>query len=424
MGSPALLLIAISILAYALLSGRLQAGFLTPPMAFAGLGLLLHLLGLLDLVEGSSGVHLIAEVTLTMVLFADAARIDLRGLRHDHNLPVRLLVIGLPLGILIGAAAASLLFPGWGWFDAALLAAILVPTDAALGQAVVSLPQVPVRLRQCLNVESGLNDGLALPFVLLFASMVSGMTTGTPQWLGSAMQNLVIGAVAGSLIGLVGAWAMERAWHAGLVTEEYRGIAVVALAALCYLAAEMAGGNGFVSAFTGGMVFGNASRKHCTALVQFIDKEGQVLIIATFLLFGAVMAPELADASLPVWLAALASLLLVRPLASLLALSGSGLRTSSKLFLGWFGPRGLASVLYLLIVVEVEGIPVPAELPLVVIATVALSVVLHGLTAAPAARSIGRRAGQWRAEDPERGELESVREMPLRGGAGRGSDGR
>jgi NhaP-type Na+/H+ or K+/H+ antiporter len=172
--------IGLAILGYAAISRRAERSPLTPPIYFVGVGLALGAAGADILVLPMDGavIHGLAELTLVLVLFTDASRIDLDCLRREESLPVRLLALGLPLCVLLGALAGHVVLPGVGLLETLLLAAILAPTDAALGQAVVSNTRVPVRIRQTLNVESGLNDGIALPLVLVLASLAGAREEG------------------------------------------------------------------------------------------------------------------------------------------------------------------------------------------------------------------------------------------------------
>ncbi len=415
MESLSLLLIALTGLAYGLLSGALSKSIITGPMVFSAVGFLLHRAGLLQIEGVEQGVQLLAEATLVVVLFADAVRIDLRGLRRDHNIPFRMLVFGLPAGILIGTVVAMVLWPGVSLWQAALLSAILVPTDAALGQAVVTMKAVPVRLRQALNVESGLNDGIALPFVLVAASVASEVATGSAEWIQFGVLQLTLGPLAGIVVGYFGGRVVDHAIGKGWCEEDFEGIVLLSLPIIAYLLAVLVGGNGFLAAFVSGMVFRGVARERCHPVVTFVENEGQLLILATFVLFGALMLPQLAFITDPrVWLYAVLSLTVIRLSAIGLSLIGSGLGGSSVLFLGWFGPRGLASILYVLLVLERFDVTNADMVNQVVIATVLLSIVAHGVTAIPAAKALGRAADRWREHQPECHELRDVPEMPTR----------
>jgi NhaP-type Na+/H+ or K+/H+ antiporter len=240
-------------------------------------------------------------------------------------------------------------------------------------------------------VESGLNDGIALPFVLAFAAICSAMSTGVGEWLRFGLLQLTLGPLAGAVVGYLGARLSDLCARRGWIEPTYGGIVILATALIAFFAAETVQGNGFIAVFVGGMVFGHAARAHCDPLLHFAESEGRLLVLMTFLLFGAVLLPDIREIASPrVWIYAVASLTVVRMLPIAISLIGSGLGLPSVLFLGWFGPRGLASILYLLLVLESFEVGRPDELRMIVVATVALSIVLHGLSAAPLARVYGR----------------------------------
>lgn len=398
---PELLLPLGFLLGYGLLSRRLGALGLSAPLAFVLFGLGARELELLAVDEGV--VDLLAELTLMIVLFGDASRIELDALRREAGLPLRLLLLGMPLTIALGAALALLCFPGWSVWEACLLAAVLAPTDAALGQAVVSSEEVPLAVRQALNVESGLNDGIALPVVTIFASLASegGQHEGGDLALFTLAQ-IGLGPLAGVAVAWLGGraarWVCAREWTG----ESFERIAGLVFAPLAYLAADAIGGNGFIAAFVAGLVLGNTAPVFAGAVHDFLETEGQLLMIAVFTLVGALWAHELlTGASALSWLYALASLTLIRMLPVALSLLGYGARWPTRAFLGWFGPRGLASVLFALLVVERGTIAHAEAVFEVAMLTVLLSVLAHGLSARPAARAYGRWASELAAHLPE-----------------------
>jgi len=386
------------ILLYGVISKRLNAGFVTLPLAFAAAGFLLGDGGihLVRMHPDHGTVHLLAEVTLVLVLFSDAARLDIRTLAEERGIAMRMLLVGLPLAIVFGAGIASLLFPSMGLAAAFLLAAILAPTDAALGQAVVASPDVPARTRQLVAAESGLNDGLALPAVVGFAIWAGASAdglVGPADILEFAAFQILLGPLVGAAVAAGGGWLLDRAIAHDWVAESFEGVTMLAIAVLVFALAESVGGNGFLAAFTGGVVLGCTVRHRCGQLLDFMETEGQILTLFTFLLFGASMLPEALDHLSPaVVLYGLASLLVVRVTAIVFSLTSSGLAGASRLFLGWFGPRGLASILFALLILEQYQVPNRAAIHACVMVTVALSVLLHGLSAAPLAHLYGRRA--------------------------------
>ena len=382
-------------------------------MLFIAFGLVLYQSGV-ALDTGHGAVHIVAELTLILILFTDATRIKLSTLRADHRLPLRMLLIGLPLVIAFGTLAAVGLFPGLSIWEAALLAAVLAPTDAALGQAVVANPSVPVRIRQSLNVESGLNDGIALPVVLMLAALSSGMGTAQERdWITYGVLQVTLGPMAGIAVGWLGARLLDGAITRGLVANASQGVGILATAILSFVAAELIGGNGFISAFTAGLAFGATVRHECHYLYEFMESEGELLLLTTFLVFGVAMLPgALLHVDLRIIGYALLSLTVLRMVPITLSLLGSGVGPATHLFLGWFGPRGLASILFALLIVEGADMQAAETILTVTVITVALSALLHGASAAPLAKRyavIARRNG-------ESAEMGAVGELPLRTG--------
>ena len=413
-----LIVVVAGILVFGLFSKRLEGTPITLPIVFTGFGWLVGTdgLDLADIDPSNSVIHTIAELTLILVLFSDAARIELKRLLADHDLPLRLLIIGMPLSILMGASTTLWIFPEATWPVVFLVAAILAPTDAALGQSVVSSHRVPVRIRQALNVESGLNDGVALPLVLTLA-IWAGAPVENEAGLGNvftfAAMQLTLGPLVGLASGYVGARLIDAAITRQWITEPFQGIAILCVALAAFALAESIGGNGFISAFTAGLFFGSLIRHHCKFLFEFMESEGHLLTIITFIIFGAVMLPQALHHA--VWgtvLLALLFLTLVRMIPVALSMTGLGLSLPSKLFLGWFGPRGIASILFALLILEDYPIPGGEELLACVVVTVALSILLHGITAAPLAQVYG----EFVANRGECAETKVVSEMPVRHG--------
>ncbi len=367
-------------------------------MAFTGLGLLLSdaSLGMLTPHLRSHLVTVIAEITLILILFSDASRICATRLRHDGTLSIRLLALGLPLTIIIGMGIAMLLPLGLGIWEAALLAVVLAPTDATLGRALFTIESIPLRIRQALNVESGLNDGIALPVLLLFLVFATDGASGDfDASIYLIAEQIVLGALAGIFIAFLGSWAFD--WFDGRewMSRDFERISVFALALLAYAGAEVVGGNGFIAAFCAGLTVGNVSRRMPTCIFSFVETEGQLFTLAIFFLFGASMAaPALAAADFPTVAYALLSLTFIRMIPVALALKGVKLRWDTVLIVGWFGPRGVASILYLMILIEHEHehkIPGLDTIEIVAILTILLSILLHGISAKPLANLYSRR---------------------------------
>ncbi len=381
----AVAIIAGFVLAYALVSRRLETTPVTGPMVFVGFGMLVGSGGLdiIDLGINEAGVRTLAEITLVLLLFTDAIRIDLRRLRDQVQLPARLLGIGLPLTVVAGTGAALLLIPDLGIWEAALLAAILSPTDAALGSAVVTNTRVPIRVRQALNVESGLNDGIMLPVItLLLALAAVDLDVETPgYWTGFTAEQVGYGVLVGMAGGYLGGRLIRSFAGRGWMDGAFRQLATLAVGVGTFALAEAVGGNGFVAAFVAGLAFGAAARDYCGGVYDFTEDEGQLLALLTFLFFGAALAgPALTDLSWRIAAYALVSLTVVRMIPVAVSLLGAGLKVPTVAYFGWFGPRGLASILFGLFILEEAELPMGADVFGVVIWTVLASVMLHGAT--------------------------------------------
>jgi NhaP-type Na+/H+ or K+/H+ antiporter len=385
-----ILVVAGLLIVYGLVSARLDEWSISGPLVFTTVGVLLGP-SALDVIAGTfeeGAVELLAEATLVVLLFGDATRIDLRALRRQVALPVRMLAIGLPLTVVAGTLVTAAALGELSVVEAAVVAAVLTPTDAALGRAVVGNPRVPVRIRQAINVESGLNDGLMLPVITVLTAVAAteAGSESAGHWVAFAARQIGFGVLAGLAIGALGGLAIDHFATRGWVEGAMRQIATLALAVAAFAAADATGGNGFVAAFVAGMAFGWAARENCADAADFTEDEGQLLSLLTFLFFGALLlGPRLDQLTVPIALCALASLTVVRIVPVAISLIGQGLAWPTVLYLGWFGPRGLASILFGLAVVAEVDLARGEVVLEVVVWTVAASVVLHGLSAGPAA---------------------------------------
>ena len=396
-----LAIVAATLLGVAAISGRLSGTPVTPAMVFVAVGFLAgpEVLGGIGLGSTSATVRTLAEATLALVLFCDASRIDLRTLRRDVGVPVRLLGIGLPLTIALGAVAAAVVFHQLTVGEAIILAVVLAPTDAALGQAVVTEPRIPARIRQGLNVESGLNDGICVP--LLFAAVavadVSSEISAGRSAATLLLEEIGYGVVGGVVGGLVVAAIIIYAGRRKLIADAWLQVIPAAGAALAYGIANPLGGSGFIAAFVAGMVFRLALGRDPEQINNFTEQVGNVLNGVTFVLFGAILlGPALGELSWELALYAVLSLTLVRMLPVAIAMLGSGARAPTLGFLGWFGPRGLASIVFAVIVVEESNLPHENLIVLAIYLTVGLSVFAHGLSAAP----LADRYARWYEQHP------------------------
>jgi NhaP-type Na+/H+ or K+/H+ antiporter len=380
--------------AYTLVSRRLRPTLLTAPLLFVAVGLLIgnEGLGVMTPTTDPGLVSKVLEVTLVLALFTDAAAVPLGELRRDAKLALRLLAIGLPLTIALGWLLGIPLFPTLGLWEVAVLATILAPTDAALGQSVVANPRAPAIVRQGLAIESGLNDGLALPVLTIFlaAAAEAAAEADKPGVLQAFAQGLLLAAVIGGGAGWLGGrllvWAAGRGW----ATRHAQQAAVVALALAAWAAATMVGGSGFIAAWVGGSLFGSVSRDVLPDSREFGEDLAEGMVNISFLLFGAVMlGSALAELSWQVLLYAVLSLAVVRMVPVALAMIRSGYRSVSVAYMGWFGPRGLASIVFIELVFE-EALPGAGLIEQVVLVTVGLSVLLHGLSAWPGSQLYAR----------------------------------
>jgi NhaP-type Na+/H+ or K+/H+ antiporter len=379
--------IAVLLIGYAALSRALQRANVSGAMFFTITGLVAgSVLGLLDLdVEGEQ-VKRLAEITLTLVLFADASRISLRALRREFVVPLRLLGIGLPLTIAAGTLTGALVLSEIGVAEAAVLAIALACTDAALGEAVVSDERIPSRVRQGLNVESGLNDGLCVPLFFIAIAVAEAKSGASSE---GAAANLVFeqigyGLIGGVLAGAFGALALRLATRRHLIAPHWRQILPAASALLAAGVAGALGGSIFIAAFTGGVTFGVLRHEGDGDVRELVDEGGEFFNAITFIVFGAVvLGPLLDELTWRVGLYAVLSLTVVRMVPVLLAMLGAGARKPTVAFLGWFGPRGVASIVFAVILVDDTELPHLHDLLLAITATIALSVFVHGLTARP-----------------------------------------
>jgi sodium/hydrogen antiporter len=409
--------IALVILAFAAVSRRLEGTSITAPMVFTGAGLILgaKAAGVVDPSAGGATVKLLASATLAVVLFGDAARINLGALREEYRLPARLLGIGLPLTIVAGFGTALLLIGSLGWPEALVLAIVLAPTDAALGQSVVTLPSLPSLIRQGLNVESGLNDGLCVPLfgVALAVASTEAGTTGAHHALLLVVEEIGYGVLVGAGAGGLAAAVVVLAGGRGLVEPLWLQVIPAAAAALAYTAAAAAGGSGFIAAFVAGLLFGALRRRVGGEVGYMLEELGALLGAATFVVFGAaLLEPALNGITWAVAGYAILSLTIVRMLPVAIAMVGTDARPQTLAFVGWFGPRGLASIVFAVLVVENRGtLPHESLLLTTIYATVGLSVLLHGLSAAP----LARRYAAWHSGRPASGvQAESAHEVRWR----------
>ncbi|MFT5730483.1 MAG: NhaP-type Na+/H+ or K+/H+ antiporter [Desulforhopalus sp.] len=396
---------------YGLFSERIERTIFTAPILFTTAGMLMFLF-LPDIGDTSDRLEAflqLAEVGLVLLLFTDASRTDLQTLKNIRSLPIRLLSTGLLFSIVLGALAAVIVFPGLSIWEAGILAAILAPTDAGLGQVIVNSPHVPMKIRQALNVEAGLNDGLSVPFLLFFIAFAS--VSGEDQSAHLSyfiMQQLGYGVLVGAGIGLLGGWLLGLAQKKNWMAQSWQQLAVVMVPLCCAITAETVGASMFIAAFVAGLAVQIGYREVGKHSVEFTEEWGQLVNLSIFFLFGLLVALTFQEFNLKHLLYAIISLTLVRMIPVWLALKGTRLSRATVLFMGWFGPRGLASIVLGLVYLEQElHLPGEATIQLALMLTVLLSIFAHGLSAIPGISVYTRKVAALPSSAPELEEVET-----------------
>jgi NhaP-type Na+/H+ or K+/H+ antiporter len=398
-----------------LISRRLERTIITAPMIFTIAGMVLFSVApvIVERETHTETILLISEIALVLVLFTDATRIGLRAVTKSENLTDRLLGIGMPLTIIVGTIMGKLLFTGLTIWEAAILATILAPTDAGLGQVVVNSRLVPVRIRQALNVEAGLNDGLSMPFLMLFISLaLVSHPLQNPDWFIFTVKQVVFGVLVGLLFGWLGGWLMGKAEQRGWMAESLGQLSLLAVAFLAWGAAGQIGGNGFIAAFVAGLAVKRGFEDAGDQALEFSEAWGQILVAFVFFIFGMIAASRLGNIGARVVLYAILSLTLVRMLPVAIAMIRTQLKPATVVFMGWFGPRGLASIVLSLVYLEQEAaLPGEKLIILGIIATVLLSIFAHGISASPGIKLYARQIEGLPDDAPE---YREVVELPTR----------
>ena len=384
---------------YSIVAGRLERAATSGPIVFVVSGVLMGPLGLgwFDGDVSRTELRVLADLTLALILFIDAANADLAILKRQFRIPSRMLIFGLPGVIFLGTIIAVLLFDTLSLFEAGILGTILAATDAALGKAVVTNKAVPTHVREGLNIESGLNDGLCVPILFVFIALALGSGTeggSTMFAIKLVIQELGIGLVVGLGLTGVGTWALRWCWNKGWVTEIWKQVTVVALSIACFSVAQSLHGSGYIAAFTGGLLFGFKAKEATHRLVLAAEGTGETLAMMTWFIFGAaVIGQSVQHFTWEILVYAILSLTVIRMLPIFLSLSGTGESTASKLFLAWFGPRGLASIVFAIIVLN-KGVAGGKFVAMIAGLTVFFSLVAHGVSANPLANLLGQREGK------------------------------
>jgi NhaP-type Na+/H+ or K+/H+ antiporter len=392
---------------YSSVAGAVERRWVSGPIVFTCFGLLIGPAGfaLLDWETDRELIRNLAEVTLAMVLFTDAAGADVRVLKNTSGVPARLLLVGLPLTIALGFAVGTVLIDPPSLFAIAVLATMLAPTDAALGKAVITNEAVPDEVRQSLNVESGLNDGICVPVLLLFLALALD-TTGDmgplPLAAKLVFEQIGIGLAVGLVLTFNAVRLLKYARYRQWLTKTWTQIPIFALALSCFSVAQYLGGSGFIAAFSGGLLMAfmekDLSKQVKEDYLLTSEGAGDTLALITWVTFGAaVVGQAIGYFSWTILLYSFLSLTVIRMLPVFLCLTGSGIDTEGKLFIGWFGPRGLASIVFAVMVVN-SGLPDSGPLAMTVVCTIVLSIVAHGVTANPWAEAYGKRRLAARCE--------------------------
>jgi sodium/hydrogen antiporter len=390
-------ILAAFLLIYSAVAGRIERSWISGPIVFTAIGLLLgpYGLGILRMNISGEGLRVLAELTLAMVLFTDAANADFSVVKRNLGLPERLLLIGLPLTIVLGFLIAAIVFPSLATLEIALLAAMLAPTDAALGKPVVTNQAVPAVMREGLNLESGLNDGICVPIVVLLLGLAVGtqIEGGTMVHVARVvLEEIGIGLIVGLALTWLTTLMLRFAEGHGWISEHWVEIPIVALAAACFAAAQAAGGSGFIACFVGGLLLSGLGERHKKELLRGAEHMGEALALLTWVVFGGIVVARMIDrVTWPAVLYAVLGLTVVRMLPVFLCLIGTRTTTVDKLFIGWFGPRGLATIVFAVLVLD-EKLPGNDTIMLAAGWTVLLSVIAHGVTANPLVKRIAGRS--------------------------------
>ena len=402
--SLAMIFIALVFL-HALVSKRLEQTVITAPIVFTAAGML-ALFSFTVLRSWNLELETFlraAEIGLVLLLFTDACKTDLRLLKNIRSLPSRLLTTGLLLTIMLGTLIAKIVFPSLSIWEAGILAVILAPTDAGLGQVIVSSPQVPATVREALNVEAGLNDGLSVPFLLFFIALAGNHSGGSePRLRYLVMEQLGYGAAIGVGIGLMGGWLLSLAHRKQWIAHSWQQIAIAMLPILCAVISEGAGASMFIAAFVAGLAVQIQMKDYAKTSVEFTEECGQLFNLAVFFLFGILTARAFSQMEFASILYAILSLTVIRLVPVAIALLGTRLSASTIWFMGWFGPRGLASIVLGLVYLEkLAHASTKTIITHTVMMTVLLSVFVHGLSASPGIRWYSRRVAALDTKAPE-----------------------
>jgi NhaP-type Na+/H+ or K+/H+ antiporter len=383
-------------------------------MFFTAAGFLLVRTGLIESPSGdvAEPIKLVLELTLALVLFSDATSTHVRSWRDDGELPARLLLIALPLVVLSGTVVALPVLADLDLVGAALVATMLAPTDATLGKPVVSDKRVPLRIREALNIESGLNDGLALPLLLFFVAIAEAEEGA--NFFNLLLSLIGIALVVGVVVSWGFAWLITFCSERGWMSPTGRQIGAVVAAVFAFVLTEELGGSGFIATFVGGLIFGRRILERYPDIGEFTEDLAELGTMVAFMFFGGVILEFfLGEFTWAMLVYAVLSLTVVRMVPVAVSMIGTPLRLPTLLYMGWFGPRGLASLVFAAIVIADSDIAEADPIISVVVLTVAMSILLHGVTAYPGASAYAGWSERQRDDHDamiEHQDVEPVRE--------------
>ena len=395
-------LIGAIVIVSGLVAGLVDRGPISFPIIFLGLGLGLGAAGVLEVDVHDPLLEAVAALTLALVLFLDAFNLEGGGSRKDWLVPA--LVLGPGTAIVIGVVAgAGVLLLDLSPISALLLGAVLSSTDAVVLRDVVRDDRVPRPVRRILSVEAGTNDIIVLPLLLGLMAIAGGDAAGgAGDWALFGVRIFILGPAVGAAVGAIGAWLMTRADARYSVRREYQALYGVGLVLSSYAAAVALGGDGFLAAFFAGLAITALDQTLCDCFLEFGDAAAEMSMLLAFVLFGALLSSELSSVPLLSGLALAAVVILIaRPLAIglVLSLRRAALSRAARAFIAWFGPRGLNSLLFALLVATAD-VPGGDFLLAVTGLVVVASVVVHGSTATPLSAWYGRKvSGQVLAEE-------------------------
>jgi sodium/hydrogen antiporter len=392
--------LTVLVLCYAVVSGLVKRWYIAPALIFVAFGMALGPFGfgVIDAGTDTASFTILAQLALTVILFNQAAMLDLPSVVRRGHVTFRLLVIGIPLAIVLGTGVALLVMPVMPLWEAVCLAAIVAPTEVALIDALLEDRRIPERVRHALSVESGCYDGLALAAMLAALALASEQTDPDPgRWGWFAVRTEVVSLTVGLGIGVIGGLVIARSCQRGWMSDTWAQLATVALALVCFEVGERLHGSGFVTAFAGGLAYSMMMLRAGAQLPsQVTDAAGQLLELMVFAMFGSyAVIVGWRDADWRVVLFAVVALIVVRLVAVSAALVGTDLPARSRLFIGWFGPRGIGTLVLGLLMIERGEIQQSAMITQAVVVTVTVSLVVHSLTA-----PLGIRL--WPAPSPEK----------------------